>query len=200
MIEVNGLRVTMATLSIPWSGIWVADLDLDLDEGQSLPTGKCTLTLGGRTCIGVSDPRYTGTYGQKNQLRVLGGAGGWGKEVAAQHYHNSGGVKLSAVAATTAELVGESVAVANDIELGPDYVRAKSRASAVLDTTPWHVGLNGITVVGKRQESTPQTPIVVLDFDPLNRTLRLDTIDIVEPGTKLTGDLFGTVVCARRDR
>lgn len=196
MNTLGGLRVLSATLFAPFGGVWFADVVLDLDDGEALPTGRTVLTIGDRPCVCTVDPRFSGSFGQRHAVRVLGGGGGWHTEVPAQHYHNDGGVLLSAVATTTGLAAGEVVSVRTEARLGVDFVRAKERASRVLDGVAWWVGLDGVTVIGERLE-TPVPPALgaeVLEWDPAAQVATVSLDGLLEPGTTLEDPRFGRLV------
>ncbi len=194
--NVNGVRVAAASLTMPETGVWYADLTLDLDVGQSAPTGRVALMLADSPCVCTVDDAWSGAFGENTTVRVRGGGGGWGKEVAAQHYHNDGGVLLSSVAVTTGVTAGEVVTVLEDAVLGTDFVRAKERASRVLDGVSWWVGLDGVTRIGKRVEAPIQPALgaEVLEYDPASQIVTLAADGLVEPGAVLTDSRFGRLV------
>lgn len=194
--NLNGLRVVAATLTMPETGVWYADVSLDLEPGQVAPTGRVALMLGDSLCVGTVDDAFSGTFGENTAVRVRGGGGGWGKVVSAQHYHNDGGVPLSSVAVTTGVAAGEVVTVLEDTVLGADFVRAKERASRVLDGVSWWVGLDGITRIGKRVEAplSPALGAEVLEYDPAAQVVTLSADGLVEPGAVLTDERFDRLV------
>jgi len=98
----NDLPVTVGALAVPRLGVWVADLDAVAEEA---PTGAVTLAVGGETWRGtvlrggVTEGRWRG--------RVVGGAGGLWRAVAARQYQST--PRRLVVAAILSE-VGEQLA------------------------------------------------------------------------------------------
>lgn len=98
----NDLPVTSGTLAVPRLGVWVADLEAVAEEP---PTGAVTLSVGGAgwrgTVLrgGVTEGRWRG--------RVVGGAGGLWRAVAARQYQST--PRRLVVAAILSE-VGEQLA------------------------------------------------------------------------------------------
>jgi hypothetical protein len=112
MILLNQLPAVLAIVSIPWSGAWRIDLDVDLDASGVLPSGPALVTIGTTTLTGTIDPRASGKYGTTAKVRVIGGGGGWDKDVPDRHFHNDAGLPSAQIIAATAAEVGEVAIVA----------------------------------------------------------------------------------------
>jgi hypothetical protein len=85
-----GVPVTRLLCQVPDWGCWWADVDLSEPEELS---GAVVLKLADKTLNGtiVSGGAANGTAG----YRLVGGAGGWGREIPAKPYLNDAGVKAS---------------------------------------------------------------------------------------------------------
>lgn len=188
-LSVDGHRATAARVSMPYVGVWVADLELDT-----------AVDLDGRVEVQVGTLALSGTVAERGgqflttrSVRVVGGAGGWGRQVPSQHHHNDAGVRRRSVVAAAAALVGETVVVAAsaDGSVGVDFVRAAGLASDVLrqlwPDTPWWVDVAGVTQVGQRASVEVDVEHQVLDHDPRNRTAVVATErpDAIAPGAVL---------------
>lgn len=186
MIHVLGASTVLsATISIPWSGSWVADLVLD----DAPPSGKVPLILGDNPpMLGTIDPQHTGTFGQNHRARLVGGMG-WRKEVPPQHFHSPGVLLSSAVIMATGAAVGEIATVVVPEPLGEDYVRVGGPASRVLDRYEWHVTSAGVTMVGPRiPKPLDPTAVELLSYDPTTRVAVLGGTTVVEPGAIILPD------------
>lgn len=189
----NQLSVVSARIVVPGTGVWIADLDIDLDISGIVPTGRAIFTCGTSILTGTIDDRATGKFGQKAHVQLVGGGGGWDKMVPALHLHADFGVLSTAVFNATAATVGEVVVDSLPKLLGRDYVRTAGPASRVLAGVDWYVNLVGVTIVGPRIPQ-PFNPLSVdiLEWDPDTKRAILAADDIVEPGTILLDLRFGT--------
>lgn len=192
-ILLNALNVTKATLAIPGTGVWIADLDIDLDVSGVVPTGKAALTIGGQVLIGTVDPRSTGEYGPKAHVQLVGGGGGWDSFVPAQDFQNDAGVLSTSVFGATAATVGEVVFELLPRRLKSHYVRSAGPASRVLAGTSWYVDFAGVTQIASRLPvPLDLTETQVLEWDPDTRTATLSGDSIVVPGSLIVDTRFGT--------
>lgn len=192
-ILVNGAPVASLRWSAPWSGVWVAELELQ--HGLPVaPSGKVAIgSPDGLALVGTVDDEESGAFGEKRHLRVLGGGAGWRKSVRAQHYHSDVGLPLASIVATTAAEAGEVAAVLVPSVVGTDFVRRAGPAAQIfLDAgVDWWVGLDGVTRVGKRLPLPPPASLEIQDWDPGAGTLRFTASVLVEPGTILVDARFG---------
>ncbi len=188
------LEAVSCRLSMPWTGAWLADVDVTLDQTGIVPSGPVTLTIGINAWLGTVDPDASGRFGDKAKLRIVGGAGGWSKDVEARHFHNDAQVLSSIVTTATGAEVGEKVLEAVPTPLGVDYTRTKGPAGRVLRGRAWYVNQAGVTVVGPRVP-VPANPdaVTVISWDPLTQRADIASDDVVTPGTVLVDDRFGTV-------
>ena len=187
---ISGHRVTNARVQIPAHGIWWADVSTD-DEVE----------LEGAVSIEVSDLLLEGTvvsggpYQGRSSFRVTGGAGGWGKVIAARAYTNDAGVKLSTILADAAVDAGETLDVtslASTDRLAGHYARENAPAGRVLQVLKpeaWYVDTTGITRLGSRAAVTLDTSATRVDFDQARGVLKLasDTIAQFLPGVVVDG-------------
>lgn len=189
----NALNVIKARISIPGTGVWVADLDIDLDLSGVMPTGRATLTVGTQVLVGTIDPRSSGKYGQKAHVTLTAGGGGWDALVPAQDFQNDAGVLSTSVYSATAATVGEVIAEALPKRFRSHYARSAGPASRVLAGVDWYVDFAGITQVGPRA-LVPLDPTSneVLEWDADTRTAVLSGDVLVVPGTMLVDTRFGT--------
>lgn len=189
----NGLLVASVRLLIPATGAWLADVEIDLPP-TGVPSGIVTLSVGGVDLRGTVDDRSSGRKGARATVQVLAGGGGWGRTVAARHFHNDFGVTTTQVYQTTASAVGEVVVDVAPTVLGPDFVRSAGPASRVLQGVPWHVDGAGITRTATRLPSTLDSGAQVLEWDPNTRRAIVATDTVLWPGTSVTSPLFGLAV------
>src|ERR1043166_7068692 len=115
MITLNGLRVVSLRIVTPWRGVPIVDADLDPDIVATAPNAAIPAVIvidsppPPITITGVVDPLAAGTFVAGAKARVICGAGGWSKDVPAQHFSNPGGLLSTAVYAATGAVVLEKV-------------------------------------------------------------------------------------------
>ncbi|MBN9161517.1 MAG: hypothetical protein J0I07_11170, partial [Myxococcales bacterium] len=83
---VNDLTALSVMLTIPSSGCWVAEVDVDPSLAGVLPSGKVTLKIQEQILPCTVDPAGSGKFGEKASLRLVGGFG-WMKPVLKRDYH-----------------------------------------------------------------------------------------------------------------
>lgn len=190
-LTINGLEAASMRWLAPWSGVWSADVEV---HGEIAPTGRVVIaSLSGIVLVGTVDPARSGTFGEKRHVRVIGGGGGWGKNVRAQHYHSDVGLPLSVVALSTGAEAGEVATVLAPTVLGTDFVRRAGPASQIFTDAgvDWWVGLDGVTRAGIRLPAIPPLSLEILDWDPAAGTMKFTADVLVEPGTVLVDLRFG---------
>jgi hypothetical protein len=193
--HVSGARAQRVRLTVPARGVWVAEVQLENDETRS---GSVELHLGALVARGVVDASDSGVVGGVSTLRIVGGAGAWGRVAAPKHYHNDLGVKASLVAQDAAREAGETLGafVPRAERVGKDYARQSLPLARALEDAAggadWWVGLDGVTQVGTRATSTPDpAKYEVMAYDPDGRrvTLAVDSPDLVPIGAILSKNL-----------
>ncbi len=161
LASLNGYQITNGAITIPFSGIWHADLDV---EGPAI-AGRVTVKVGGLTLAGTVF--RAGEFAGNTLFRVVGGAGGWQTIVPSQTYTSNSSVRLSLVVNDAARITGETISLDTDRELGTFYVRQRAPAARVLNqlTALWWMRNDGVTVIGARSVSS-----VTSQFDVLTGT------------------------------
>ena len=196
-ITLNGLRVTTAKVYVFTIGNWVVEAVLDIASPKQLPTGKATLTIGGQTLLGTIDPNFSGTFGPAARVRIVGGGGAWDSSPPAQDFHSDSGLSLSTPQSATAGAVGEVLSPSAQTNIGPDYIRSGGPASRVFDDAPWYVDFSGVTHIGTRPSTTPDSSLFIQDFNPLLGSVSFSCDVILVPGTAITDPRFnGTTFTA----
>lgn len=144
--SLGGVRVTAGTIALPLYGIWSGDVTLATNDPVK---DDAAFVLGNLTMQGH-------VYRQAQQggtriCRVVGGFGGWRKNVKARQYANkSSGVMLGMILKDAATEVGEKVNVPNDAPVGPMFVRKNAPASDVLRQAAgpnWYMDAKGTVQV-----------------------------------------------------
>ena len=190
---VNDLTALSVMLTIPSSGCWVAEVDVDPSLAGVLPSGKVTLKIQEQILPCTVDPAGSGKFGEKASLRLVGGFG-WMKPVLKRDYHNPAGVLSSSVFSTAAAEVGEPPPVDASPEVLPaHYVRGAGPASRVLSGRSWFVDLKGVTQVGPHIPTPASPGVTIVSYDPLTRTVQAASDEIITPGTILTDARFGVL-------
>lgn len=185
--------MTSARLFHFYTGAWIVDCVLDLDQAQTAPTsGKCDVALGGVNMSGTIDPRNTGTFGPSAKARVVAGAGGWDSVVPRQDFHSDGGIVSTTVYQATAVAVGEIVQELAPVPFGIDFERTTGPAMRVFRDNPWWLDVQGVTHVGDRLPSVQDESLLVNDYDPGKGMVTFSCDTLVYPFTTLVDDRFGT--------
>jgi hypothetical protein len=183
----NGASVTRARAPVPAWGRWWADLDLAEPVDQS---GAAALVVAGQAMAGtiVSGGAANG----RAAYRVVGGAGGWGRNLPAKSYNDDGGVRLRTVLGDAAAEVGETIADVPNTLLGPHYARPAAPAYELLNLLAprnWHVDFAGVTRIGLRAATTYTGTAPRVRVDTLARVIDLavDSVTGLVPGVQVDG-------------
>lgn len=156
----NGKQASAATVYLPASRVWTADVTVV--DASTVTTGPAVIVLGDLTLKGTI--YRGGDFLGSSTFRVIGGAGGWKKNIPAKFYQSSFGVKLKPVVTDAANACGETVNVITDSSLGQFFVRRQAEAQWTLYQTGknWWVDTEGVTQIGERP-----TPLITSKFDVL---------------------------------
>lgn len=183
--EYAGSRVVAARITLPASGRVVADVSF-ADETAVAATGVLRVADLSLLCTVLRGAAFAGA----RSARLVGGYGGWNREVSALPYAKAQGVRLATVIGDAAAAVGERVnlrgAYASQL-VGQRWVRSAGPASLVLSQTvqrAWWVDGDGVTQVGERP-----TALVSQGFDIINwqpglglATIATETLAVWQPG------------------
>lgn len=188
-LDLNGARLVSCRVTIGAAGPWIADVMTADDSaivGTSTAAGAVgvTLRIGDLVLVGavMRDQAFAGTRG----LLLVGGAGGWGKTVPPQAYHNPAGIPLALPLGDVAAVAGETIdpaELAAGALLGPDFVREGAPASRVLEQLvgpAWWVAADGVTHVQPRPQSTIESPFLVEHYDGATGRLLASTEAIAD--------------------
>ena len=183
LAAINGNAVARARVQVSAWGAWWAELALPdaVELSGAVTIAFADLTLKGTI---VSGGAANGNAG----YRVVGGAGGWGKQVDAAGYADDAGVSLATVVGDAARAVGETLAGVPATRLGPGFARSSTApASAVLNAVApraWRVDFDGVTRFGPRPITTYTGSAARTRRDPLNAIVELatETIGNLVPG------------------
>jgi hypothetical protein len=96
------------------------------------------------------------SFAGSRSVRLVGGYGGWRKQVTAQAYQDPKGVRLSMVLGDAAAAVGEQMAISQDAPIGLNFVREAAPAERVLRQLAgalWYVDPSGVTRLDARDSS-----------------------------------------------
>ena len=186
--SVGGKRVFAAGIDIPWRGIWTADLLLPEELPAALRAGKLTLVIAGLSLVGtiVRGADFEGDF----KARMVGGAGGWRRTIAARAYQSAAGLRLGPILKDAAREAGEEIVVSEDRVVGQFFIRAKDIASRTLDALypDWWVDTAGRAQIAARAEPVVATAFDLLSFDPARGRYEIATEhpESFAPGAKFT--------------
>ena len=192
--DVSGHPISSATIQIPRHGIPRATMSL-VEPAQIADGDRVTLTVGDVSMVGTV--LRVGTFANEMRIDMVGGAGGWERDVVAQPYADDAGVPLAMVAADLATLVGETLGTVENRILGSAWHRVAGTAStAVRDIVGdvWWVGLDGLTNLSARPvaTSTATGSVIVESYDPTTGRAVLaaedDGVSRFLPGSRIASD------------
>ncbi len=132
----------------PYYGIPVVDISLASDQ----PLAPSVVFIVGNATYKMSVLRQRAFAGS-TRARLVGGGGGWGKDVPARLYQNPQGVPLASILRDVSLEVGEAVVLATARTVGLFYAREAAPAERVLRQLAgalWYVDRVGVTQVGPR--------------------------------------------------
>jgi hypothetical protein len=188
-------EVIAARVRVPWTGVWVADVDV---AGTVVPSGQVTLQIGTTSFVGTVEPSRSGAFLSRTHVLVVGGKNKWSSSVRPRGYHNDAQVRRNQIAVDAARDAGEVLVVdaALDRPLNVDFARegAPAPASRVLEQlfpdASWWVGTDGITRLGTRSITDVSANVQALEADERKGTavLTVDTDDVSKllPGSSVT--------------
>lgn len=206
LATLEGVTVTRANVQVPAWGLWWAGVDLDDDR-----------TLSGRVTLQLADVSLSGTivsggtHNGRAYYRIVGGAGGWGREVPAKSYNDDAGVRVSTLLTDLARAAGEQVTDIPSTRVGPHFARSKAGAYLTLNGLAprnWHVDFAGVTRIGLRPTaafagSEPRTrvdpagSIVEIAAERIASLVPGVTIDGSQPATDVEYELDSTRLTVR---
>jgi hypothetical protein len=181
---VNGIQCTQASITLPMSGAWIADVGLTLGATLSGSVSVVTedLTLSGTVFRSV-------THAGNTQARLVGGAGKWGKRVQPKAYKSLPGLKLAPIVRDAARLCGESVGTIPDVSVGSWFSRRSDLpASQVMRLIPetmiWWIDDAGLTQIGNRTTGviTELYDVVSVDGSSGRAIIAADRLTQFRPG------------------
>lgn len=158
LASLSGQPITRATITIPYQGIWHADVE----AGGGLVSGAVTLTVGSMVLQGTVF--RSGFFAGDFHYRIVGGAGGWQKIVPSKVYNSNSSIRLSLVLNDAARAAGETISLDTDRDIGSFYVRQQAPAARVLNqlTASWYVRPDGVAAIGTRSGGMIASPFDVL--------------------------------------
>ena len=186
----NGLRVVDARVTIPAWGLWYADATVD---GDKPVTGAVDLVVADLALKGTV--LSGGVTNGRTHVRIVAGAGGWGKAIKANAWANDAEVKASTGLLDAAKAAGETIDAATvpTSRVGSHFARKgnepASRSLQHIAPEGWYVGEDGITRIGKRAPSTLPANVTRESVDRARgvAVLASDSIAKILPGVDVDG-------------
>ena len=163
--NLSGARIVSGAVTIPYWGLWAADVVLALTDSIAGAGNAVTLTLGDLQLAGTVI--RAASFSGSRSARIVGGMGGWRLAVKSRFYSNPSGLLLSTVLKDVATDAGEKVNIANDATIGKAYVRQAAQAKRVLQQlvpNGWWVDASGTTQIGARASSAIASDFQVTEY------------------------------------
>lgn len=190
-----GAPVLGANLSVPATGPWVLDADLDT---ETAPAGAVELVVGGATWRGAVEAG--GVFEGRWRGRVVGGAGGLSRVVAARYYRSVparlvvGDLVADAGERLAADAPGLDTILAAWVRRRERAREGLSRLCAALGLA-WRVGADGIVTTSPWPASEPPDTAGGLGVDPGSGIVTFGAEDLaILPGTVLVAGIARAVV------
>lgn len=173
--QINGVPLTSGRFSVPRYGVPAGSFKL-ADDSKPFPTGAATLEIDDRS-FSVTVARVTSTAGEVT-LQVVGGSGGWGRDVPVKHYHSDAGVTAKRVISEVAGEVGEKIAGNSTFRstvVGTAYSRQRGPAVRTLNDLAefWGVREDGLTYCGARPLNALDPNVAILRHDTASRLVEV---------------------------
>lgn len=177
-----GTRVQVGS----WGAWWA---DLNLTEAVDL-SGAAAIEFAGVSMSGTIVAG--GTANGRAAYNVVGGRGGWGREIPRKAYNADNGVKVSKVVGDAASAAGETVEGVPTTRLGPHFARPAAPASHTLHAVTresWRVDFDGVTRFGARAVTSYAGDGTRVKVDPGFSfvDLAVDTVAGLLPGVTIDG-------------
>lgn len=153
--SINGLRITSGHVSIPYYGLWSAYLAVATPDLLPPAGDAVTISVGSFSAKGTV--YRTAAFSGTRAALVMGGAAGWRTTLPEKSYSSSAGIRASLVLNDAASECGETVSLASDGVLSPDYARPRGPAIDTLRDIAgalWWMGLDGVTHVDSARPSS----------------------------------------------
>lgn len=198
LATIGGATAVRARVLVGRWGLWWADVDL---SGEVSLSGRQTLALADISLSGtvVSGGAADG----RSAYRLVGGAGGWGRDLTAKPYQDDAGVRLDGVLQDLARETGETLADHPTTRLGPHYARDDGTAYRTLNLLArdaWRVGFDGVTRLSAypvttytgdvpRTRRAPGSQVIELTPDTLAPFLPGVVVDGASPASDVEYDL-----------
>ncbi len=194
----NGIALTSATITWPWSGPML--FDLSSPDPITPVAGQVTVVMGNITAVCALLPDRSGEFAGAWRGLGVGGFAGWRKVLPAKGYRSPAGVVDAQVFADAAVSAGEVMAPGSvPRPAGGFYTRnGIDPASQVFDLLPadqtWWVTPQGLTTYGVRLPSVTLAAFVLDDYDAAKGRVRISSEEpgSFGPGVTFTDPLAGS--------
>lgn len=198
LLQLGDSPVLSGTLTRPLKGSWTADLEVDAD---SAPTGRVTLAGAGLSLVGTVVQSQS--WNDRQRARIVGGAGGMGRELAPAFYRSA---SLRTIVTALLSAAGETLSSTSSASVisrsVPVWVRLRGTAAAVLDqvlavfapSAVWRHLPDGSVWVGEPTWSAVTVSAVVQDNRGDEEVAELAGEDLsLDAGVTLLGRRVGLV-------
>lgn len=179
LITINGVGVVSGTVSMPLIGVWIADLVIDQSDDSEFSVGTVVSIEfnDGITLKGTVAPSRSGEFVDRVHVRVLGGAGGMGKDATPAGYTQPSAF-FRDVLSDLCKASGETQSTAIDATMLGSNLSAwsiqKSTVGSALDillkfnhpAADWRILADGTLWIGDETWPTEDHQHVILKHDP----------------------------------
>lgn len=201
LVTINDMNVFSGTITAPLRGVWTADLVIDQTDlsGFNAGTAVTIKSDDGYELKGAVAPDRAGDFLEAVHVRVLGGAGGMGKNVTAKAYSTPGAYVrdvLNGIAGDAGETLSSDIAaslLSTDLSAWNTIaVSASQNLTALLNIVApdadWRILADGKLWCGDETWPTSSLTYDLLNHDPAQATYELGVSSpSIMPGVTIDG-------------
>jgi hypothetical protein len=195
-LALNGVQVGTTDITIPYYGIWSADVALNAPTSLPSTPGGLTLTVGNLSLLGTAF--RAASFAGARSARLVGGYAGWRQAVPPRSYTNPVGNTLAMILADLAASVGEKVNLVTPATLSGLMVQEGSTAANPVPASRllrqlagalWWIDPSGVTQIGPRPATAITSPFTVAAWSGSSGSFEIATED---PASWMPGATFSS--------
>ncbi len=201
LLTINDVNVLSGTIEAPLRGVWTADLVIDQPDGSGFSAGTAVTIKAqdGVELVGTVAPDRSGDFLDAVHVRVLGGGGGMGANIAAKAYSTPGAFVrdvLDGIAQDAGETLSSDILPAlltANLEAWNTFaIPASQNLVALLNivapAADWRILADGKLWCGDETWPTSSPSFEVINHDPAQATYDLGVVSpSIMPGVDVDG-------------
>jgi hypothetical protein len=201
LVHLNQTEVISLRLSVPLTGVWTAEAEVDADAIERGPSTIAIAVEGAAPVVFAGTVIESGAFEGRARAFLVGGAGGLRRELPPRQYQIAPPKLIAAaILRETGERAGELAALDELLPM-PRWVRSRSSGGAALTAlcarvgVGWRVVRDGAVRVG-REAWRPYAgaPFVLAEDGASGQAVAAQDAPDIEPGMTVGGRRIGRVV------